>query len=59
MLTAFRGLNVFLIFSLVLNYTVGSDSGCEDWAMSGSDVCCNKCKPGDNKWLQYDVLCNL
>jgi len=49
MLTAFRGLNVFLIFSLVLNYTVGSDSGCEDWAMSGSDVCCNKCKPGDNK----------
>ncbi|KAG1961141.1 tumor necrosis factor receptor superfamily member 9a [Pimephales promelas] len=47
MLTAFRGLNVFLIFSLVLNYTVGSDSGCEDWAMSGSDVCCNKCKPGN------------
>ncbi|XP_056096367.1 tumor necrosis factor receptor superfamily member 9a [Rhinichthys klamathensis goyatoka] len=48
MLTAFRGLDVFLIFSLVLNYTVGSDSGCEDWTISGSDVCCKTCKPGNH-----------
>ncbi|XDV46187.1 hypothetical protein PO909_014122 [Leuciscus waleckii] len=47
MLTAFRGLYVFLIFSLVLNYTMGSDSGCEDWTNSGLNVCCNRCKPGN------------
>ncbi|KAK7132484.1 hypothetical protein R3I93_018879 [Phoxinus phoxinus] len=47
MLTAFRGLYAFLTFSLVLNFTMGSDSGCDYWTISGSDVCCNKCKPGN------------
>ncbi|XP_051735055.1 tumor necrosis factor receptor superfamily member 9a [Ctenopharyngodon idella] len=46
--SAFQGLYVLLMFSQVLNYTVGSDTGCEDWTLSGShDVCCKRCKPGN------------
>ncbi|KAK9954114.1 hypothetical protein ABG768_016213 [Culter alburnus] len=48
MLSAFQGLYVLLIFSLVLNYTVGADTGCEYWTLSGThDVCCVRCKPGN------------
>ncbi|XP_026092827.1 tumor necrosis factor receptor superfamily member 4-like isoform X2 [Carassius auratus] len=48
MLAATRRLPRFLlIFSLVLNCTIGADTGCDDWTLNGSDVCCKKCKPGN------------
>ncbi|XP_043080397.1 tumor necrosis factor receptor superfamily member 9a [Puntigrus tetrazona] len=49
MLAAFRGLaRIVLIFSLVLNFTLGADIGCEDWNIDENyGVCCKKCKPGN------------
>ncbi|KAK2885471.1 hypothetical protein Q8A67_016308 [Cirrhinus molitorella] len=64
MLTAFRGLpRILLILSLALNCTIGSDTGCDDWTLSGNDVCCKRCKPGNHlveRCGKYpDELCTL
>uniref|UniRef100_A0A8C2DYU3 Tumor necrosis factor receptor superfamily, member 9a n=1 Tax=Cyprinus carpio TaxID=7962 RepID=A0A8C2DYU3_CYPCA len=51
MLAAFRGPSrILLVFSLVLNSTLGTDTGCDDWILNGNDdVCCKKCKPGNRR----------
>lgn len=61
MLAAFRGVQrILLIFSLVLNCTIGADTGCDDWTLNGNDVCCERCKPGTETLTDSNVLfCNL
>ncbi|XP_052449950.1 tumor necrosis factor receptor superfamily member 9a [Carassius gibelio] len=54
MLAAFRGLaRILLIFSLVLNSSLGADTGCKDWNFKEDrEICCNECKPG-NRLVEY------
>lgn len=58
MLAAFRGLpRILLIFSVVLNSTLGADTGCDDWILNGNnDVCCKRCKPGTETFTDSNVL---
>ncbi|XP_055044013.2 tumor necrosis factor receptor superfamily member 9a [Misgurnus anguillicaudatus] len=48
MLVSFHKLcySLLILLSVVL-CSKGDGTGCEDWTISGKDVCCKKCKPGN------------